>query len=212
MIEQDEQVFLNCIVQQQSPGDVVLDIGAASGAYSKAVKELFSDPQLHLFEAREEEFRGLVKRFGKDSVNALAVSDETGSSDFTIGHNREHSHLGDIAAEGEEVRKVPTVTVDEYCAVNDIEEIFLLKIDTEGGELKVLKGAEGMLTQGRVKNMQFEYGGTWYSLDRKLTEICEWLESIGYSCYDVKGSHLEAFKPIDDLQFRNVFVLRNEMH
>ena len=47
--------------------------------------------------------------------------------------------------------KVETVTIDQYCQKNSIEEIDLLKIDVQGNEIKVLKGAERMLAKNKIK-------------------------------------------------------------
>jgi FkbM family methyltransferase len=47
-------------------------------------------------------------------------------------------------------------TVDKVVAENKITKIFLLKIDTEGGELNVIKGAVEALRMGIIKNIQLE--------------------------------------------------------
>jgi hypothetical protein len=49
-------------------------------------------------------------------------------------------------------------TVDRFCKEKGLAAIDLLKIDTEGCELQVLKGASEMLSGGRVKVIQFEFG------------------------------------------------------
>ena len=47
-------------------------------------------------------------------------------------------------------------TLDSFCDANGIDRIDLLKIDTEGYELEVLKGAARMLP--RIRHVQFEFG------------------------------------------------------
>ena len=51
-----------------------------------------------------------------------------------------------------------TKTLDGFCAEHDIQEIGYLKIDVEGHELSVLRGAQGMLSKKRVRFVQFEFG------------------------------------------------------
>jgi hypothetical protein len=46
--------------------------------------------------------------------------------------------------------KVPVTTVDDYSAQGSIEHIHLLKIDTQGFDFEVIKGADRMLTERRV--------------------------------------------------------------
>jgi hypothetical protein len=47
---------------------------------------------------------------------------------------------------------------DEFLAREGIDEVDFLKIDVEGAEHLVLRGLDGLLRQGRVRFVQFEYG------------------------------------------------------
>jgi hypothetical protein len=49
------------------------------------------------------------------------------------------------------------MTGDAYCEAREIARIDLLKIDTEGSELLVLEGLNGMLSRERIDVIQFEY-------------------------------------------------------
>ena len=49
-------------------------------------------------------------------------------------------------------------TLDDFCAENEVTEIGYLKIDVEGHELNVLRGAHRMLEEGRIRFVQFEFG------------------------------------------------------
>jgi FkbM family methyltransferase len=51
-------------------------------------------------------------------------------------------------------------TLDSICESEGIERIHFLKIDVEGYELNVLKGAERMLQSEAIDVIQFEFGGT----------------------------------------------------
>src|SRR6185437_9811418 len=54
-------------------------------------------------------------------------------------------------------RTVALVRLDDFAAANGIKSIDLLKIDTEGHELKVLHGAGGLLSNGAIRTIQFEF-------------------------------------------------------
>jgi hypothetical protein len=49
-------------------------------------------------------------------------------------------------------------TLDQYCSKHNIKKIDLLKIDTEGFEINVLKGAEEMLQGGHISFVYCETG------------------------------------------------------
>ncbi|HWW87552.1 MAG TPA: FkbM family methyltransferase, partial [Vicinamibacterales bacterium] len=51
---------------------------------------------------------------------------------------------------------VSTETVDRFCDSQGIEKIDLLKVDTQGYELDVFKGAEKMFRENRVGLFYFE--------------------------------------------------------
>lgn len=69
---------------------------------------------------------------------------------------RRLDHLGiDVAAVGQ----IELRTLDDFCAESGIDRIHLLKLDVEGGECAVLKGAKRLLSEGRVDFIQLEFGG-----------------------------------------------------
>lgn len=66
----------------------------------------------------------------------------------------------------------------DYIIENDIKSIDFLKIDTEGFELSVLKGFEDYLEI--VKNIQFEYGGTYLDNNTKLIDVIDYLKKFNF--------------------------------
>jgi hypothetical protein len=54
---------------------------------------------------------------------------------------------------GQVVKKTPVLvtTLDQYCQEKGIHFINLLKIDTQGYDLEVLKGAKGLLQSNRIQ-------------------------------------------------------------
>ena len=46
---------------------------------------------------------------------------------------------------------VQTQSIDNFCLKNNINCIDLLKLDTEGNEFNVLKGAEKFLSENKIK-------------------------------------------------------------
>ena len=48
-------------------------------------------------------------------------------------------------------------TIDDFCSANRIPKIDILKIDTEGFDLNVLKGAKQMLSRGQIAFIYTEF-------------------------------------------------------
>ena len=62
---------------------------------------------------------------------------------------------------------VPVVTLDTYCEKNDITEIDLIKIDTEGYEAEVFEGATKTFAQVRPRFVQIEFN--WHQMFRNTS-------------------------------------------
>jgi FkbM family methyltransferase len=76
--------------------------------------------------------------------------------------------------------EVAITTVDEYCTENHIDHIDLLKIDTEGNDYFVLKGAERILRTGRVDTIVFEFSLLYTYSHIYFIDFAEYLGKLGY--------------------------------
>jgi len=111
----------------------------------------------------------------KDSnviINNLALAETEGEKNLYFhGKNTELACLTkrrlehfNIVMDSSEIVKVDTV--DNYSTKNGIKKINLLKIDVEGHEYDVLKGAANMFENNRIDLVTFEFGGT--GIDTKI--------------------------------------------
>ena len=113
-----------------------------------------------------------VRNITNVSVQQMAVSEKTGMSEFHIYESKGHNSLGRVKTSSKFVKaiQVPTITLDEFTRKNGIDRIDFLKIDVEGFELFVLRGASCVLA--RTDMVYFE---SWESHFNKF----------GYSTPDV---------------------------
>lgn len=147
---------------------IVVDVGANDGDYSSAVMEVNGRARIFAFEPHPETYKRLSSRMSS-AQNFIAVNSACGSvsGNFTLydhaaGSGTEHASLHRDVIErfhkGESTQHVVSVTtLDQFAVDRGIKLIHLLKIDTEGNELEVLKGAAGLLREGRIKAIQFEF-------------------------------------------------------
>ncbi len=65
---------------------------------------------------------------------------------------------------------VQTQTLDNFCLSNKIENIDILKIDTEGNDLNVLKGAKKLLSENKINVIYTEIGSTENMILLKISQ------------------------------------------
>lgn len=147
----------------------VFDVGANVGKYSKLLSENFSgDTNIYSFEPSLVTHSELAKNVrGVKNITPINIgfSDKTGNgvlysdkkkSGLASIYDRRLNHFGIILKNHE---KIKLTTIDEYSRKNNIRRINFLKIDAEGNEFKILKGANKMLSKKKINYIQFEFGG-----------------------------------------------------
>lgn len=168
------------------PGMTAFDVGANYGLYALLFARLAGPEGVHAFEAEAWNFQRLTTNLalnGQAAVRAecCAVAATSGTAELTVYPREQFGWhtLGrpELEVDGKpyppsEVRTVPAVSIDDYCATHGVEAIDLLKVDVEGAEIDVLRGASRMLSEGRVRCVLFE-----------VSEVM--LEGMGVSGADV---------------------------
>jgi FkbM family methyltransferase len=143
---------------------VIFDVGANSGQSVLTFKSLFPTSRIHSFEPSPEIYEQLavnVEAYDGDVlINNVGIGSVPGEQVFLENSQSEMSsflrpgQMGWGKIEKETV--VPVITLDEYCARNEISIVDLLKIDTQGYELEVLKGCQRLMDQNRIKLIYLE--------------------------------------------------------
>ena len=100
-----------------------------------------------------------------------------------------HHSLGDTSVSPTvEKIDVEVDTVDRYCASNGIERIDFLKIDVEGFEEDVLRGATTMLKRKSVGIVLFNWRQTILeSIGKNCKDIIVFLLEHGYNVFTLDG-------------------------
>ncbi|WP_050032370.1 FkbM family methyltransferase [Bradyrhizobium sp. LTSP857] len=128
-----------------------LDIGANKGQTITMLQGVFKNPTIHAFEPTPKCFDILKNTVsGSVHLNQFAVGSEVGQLEFREAGHDVMSSLLEPAANGwngrgwKDIKQrymVNVTTVDSYCAEHSISRVDLLKTDTQGYDLNVLKGA-----------------------------------------------------------------------
>lgn len=141
----------------------VLDIGANSGDWSKTLLRLFPNAISYALEADPETFKTLCNNTSAQGrihpFNALLSSDRREmtfySSDISV-ISSVHKHATTIG-HARPIRLISS-TLDDIVAKHGIQSIKLLKVDTEGRDLEVLKGAQRLIQSPGLEFIIVEFG------------------------------------------------------
>ena len=162
-------------------GDVVIEVGANIGAHTLYLSKLVGNGYVFAFEPQRLVFQNLCANLALNSISNVyayqeAISDENGSilipeCDFTKNNN-----FGGINIEN--TKNGTTVNrqkLDNF--LNKIDRLKLLKIDVEGMEILVIKGAKELIDKFRpiiyIENDRQEHS----------KELIELLWSLDYKMY-----------------------------
>lgn len=175
---------------------VFFDIGANIGVYSTALwlakKENLT---IQAFEPIPSTVNVLTEMFQlnqvKAAVNAIALSNNEGSlvlSAYEDGAN--NFWVTDETAEMPTLT-VPKTTLDDWMLAHPDCIPNAIKIDVEGHELSVLKGAQATLAAYKPALMLECHCASWDDLGVSRQEITELLAEIGYQVRDRNGNEID---------------------
>lgn len=194
---------------------MVFDVGANVGTYTQMVLDIVDRQSIiHCFEPSRATYQTLKNNVAQSGVHIhnLGLSNNAGElplftdadqSGMTSVYERDLHHINVSFTQHE---MATFSTVDSFSAKHRIESIDLLKIDVEGHELAVLKGANQMISEGRVRFIQFEFGGT--SIDSRTFFRDFWhLLSPNYTLYRIVGNGLHRIDAYSE--FLEIFVTVN---
>jgi FkbM family methyltransferase len=92
------------------------------------------------------------------------------------------------APEGEKKYTDKYITIDDFCQKNNIQDIDFIKIDTDGHDFMVLKGAEKTLTELKTLGVMVEaqFHGIPHPEANTFANIDNYLRNLGFSLFDLE--------------------------
>jgi FkbM family methyltransferase len=161
---------------------VVFDVGANVGQTAAKFRRRFARAQIHCFEPFAQSAARIRARGIRGvAVHEIALGSVAATGMLSQGSDPATFHLCD---DGSEIVKVETI--DAFCAAHGIERIDFLKIDTEGHDLEVLKGATTMLGACRIGAVQVEAGlNPENTFHVPFEALKAYLEAHGYRLFGI---------------------------
>lgn len=163
----------------------VVDIGASTGIWSERLMRYFPHCHYLLVEAQNAH-EAALRDFCTGHRNAqyvlAAAGERPGRIFFELGDDPFGGQAS--AAAGASKIEVPVTTIDAELAARKLPGPYLLKFDTHGFELPILKGALATLAQTEVIIMEC-YNFRISPECLTFPEMCTWLGEQGFRCIDL---------------------------
>ena len=170
------------------PGGVVVDAGAYKGGYTYWMREeVGASGHVFSFEPQPELaafLRRAVAGFGWSNVHIEEAGLSGSGGERTLrapggGPSQDSSLVGALAGPDERRYSVRIDTLDGFLRERRLgRPVDFMKVDVEGHELDLFRGAERVLTRDRPV-LLFECEAR-HDPERAVTDVFEYLEDLGY--------------------------------
>jgi FkbM family methyltransferase len=152
-----EQFFTNISI----PDGAILDVGANYGVVAMMLAQRYPERMIHAFEPNPAVLAVLNLNLAANgirnvAVDGTAVGDTCGYREFMVlekGSATSHFRVG---SENGRLINVPVTKLDVYAAQRGLTNIGLMKVDVEGHESAVFKGAQHLLENKAIRMIYFE--------------------------------------------------------
>ena len=208
-----EHFFVSQILRSINP-KICIDIGANTGDYSKMILS-HTNSRVVAFEPVSSTFTRLKESLAAFSERAHLVQSAVGdknckSSIYRNVKNSGHSSLLKEAVRLDYIQQVEkeaidVVTLDSFLEKSGISQVDLIKIDVEGFEAEVIKGAMSSIKKMRPKFIQIEFNAHQMLRGKSILYFSEILKD--YDVYQLLKDNWVKRCPLDPLS--NVYYFSN---
>jgi FkbM family methyltransferase len=183
---------MSAVAARLRPGMCVLDIGAHEGLYTLLAARLVSPGgTVHAFEPSPRERARLKENIALNKLanvhvheNAVGAAAGTALLHVAVADYAGHNTMGAFGYATttlESSVEVEVVSLDLFASQNALPHVDLLKIDVEGSETSVLRGARALLRKHRPVILVEAQDATLHPAGSSVGELIGILEAEGYS-------------------------------
>lgn len=182
-------------------GGLMVDVGANYGYFSCLWAGAKPDNKVIAFEASTLNLTPLKNNIKKNGLTQQitvipnALGKEKGKMQFSFGGNDDQTGWGGltISANDKQDVEVEVDTLDAFALANGVDNIDVLKIDTEGADTWILFGAKNLLSAKKIKHVYFEHNIPRMDLlGIKQDEAHKFLNEMGYEIHRHSESEFYA--------------------
>lgn len=183
--------------------DLVIDVGANEGQYGRAMRKLGFAGRIASFEPMRgpcQTLKAAAVEDGNWTVYAFGLGDEHGIREINISQNSVSSSLLKMLSEHEKFAPRSQYVGSESIEIRRLDDVFAevssdakhiwLKIDVQGFEDRVLRGASAVLS--RIEFVQIELSlRPLYDGQQTYRELASLLECHGFTLVGIEPGFLD---------------------
>ena len=215
--EYEEMKFIESIIVDR---DIVVDVGANIGAISVLAASKGKNVLVFAFEPTKKIIPLFLENVGinhfgnKIKLIEKAVADKNGKIEFILESESEINHIASSQnTKREKSISVDCITLDKFFKDNSLKKINFLKVDVEGAELLVFKGAKECFEKQQVEMILFELNENASYFKYTKNKIVKFLKKNSFDIYRFnQEGRLELLKNHTTIQGTTnlVAVLKNK--
>jgi FkbM family methyltransferase len=136
----------------------IFDVGANVGQSAKTYRRLYPLADIWSFEPFPASYEALCGSLTNQNFHpiALALSDRISKTELNIGAVSITNSLLRRQTDTGKTIEVQTDTIDHFCSERGISNIDILKVDVEGAEERVFRGAREMFSRQAIRSVFVE--------------------------------------------------------
>jgi len=171
-------------MSQIKEGMIIVDAGAHIGTFTLLASKMVGEQgKIVAIEPQQDSFLQLTKNLEINKIKNvipinIGLSDFNGNKDFFV--DKESACSSFILNPDRQIISKPSIkvkTLDSILQEINIDKVDFFKIDTEGAELEILKGAK----QTIIKNREMKMAIASYHYPKEKEEVFQYLKSLKFS-------------------------------
>ena len=167
----------------------IVDVGANRGNWTRTAIKYFPDAHYTLFEPQEKMRQEVADLLSHPGVEFHCMGAGPVNSTMKLTqHERDDSHTLALSPEqaqefGYPQIEVPVVAVDDFFKGRGLPRVDILKIDAEGWDLEVLKGARKTATEADIVLMEAAVLNPVFP--NTVSRVVGALSELGFDLFDI---------------------------
>ncbi|WP_445454352.1 FkbM family methyltransferase [Flavobacterium sp. 25HG05S-40] len=168
----------------------IVDVGANHGKWTRSALKFFPNASITMVEPQywlKESIQDVLDANPNVKLHSYGAGEAEGSFTFTVADEDVSSSFNYSAAEAKErgykQLELPIITLNKLLAESNLPTPDLIKIDAEGIDIQVLKGASNYL--GKTEIIMVEASVLNKSYNNSLLETINFMDKNGYTLFDI---------------------------